>query len=183
LNEHAGQGKGKTCTLKHAEGMTMSRMAGKAGEAPDGSKRQAGRSTPPNKRLWSAGIKTISTFPPGGIFAERAEKIAETMARPEVSPGGLGGAIRMVTYFANRAGRNLPKERLAELERAKRLLRDRKAAAPVTPPEKRAAGRYRHTVLGPVLVQRHGRAWTMRRGADQPPIALGPDGWQYLERA
>jgi hypothetical protein len=116
----------------------MSRMAGKAGEAPDGSKRQAGRSTPPNKRLWSAGIKTISTFPPGGIFAERAEKIAETMARPEVSPGGLGGAIRMVTYFANRAGRNLPKERLAELERAKRLLRDRKAAAPVTPHVSRA---------------------------------------------
>ncbi|HME20132.1 MAG TPA: DUF3175 domain-containing protein [Acetobacteraceae bacterium] len=124
----------------------------------------------------------MSTFPPEGLFAESGEIIAETMARPDVSPGGLGGAIRMVTFFANRAGRNLTEERRTELDRAKRLLRERRTAIPVTPPEQRAPGRYRHATLGTVIIERHGRGWAMRYGAGEPPIALGPDGWRYLTR-
>ncbi len=133
-------------------------------------------------RRWSAGITTASTFPPPGLFTARAEVIAETMARPEVSPGGLGAAIRMVTFFANRAGRALPAPRAAELARAKALLRQRRAAAPVWPAAARAPGRYRHVALGPVLVERRGRGWVMRRGTAEPPIPLGPDAWAYLRR-
>jgi hypothetical protein len=40
------------------------------------------------------------------MFTASAEAIAETMERPEVTPGGLGAAIRMVTFFGNRAGCN-----------------------------------------------------------------------------
>ena len=134
----------------------------------------------PKDRLWSGRVDTVSTFPPEGLFNESAETIADTMARPEVSPGGLGGAIRMVTFFANRAGHNLTEERREELNRAKHLLHERKEAAPAKPPKTREPGRYRHKTLGPVTVDRHGRGWAMRRGEDDKPIALGPDGWQYL---
>lgn len=143
----------------------------------------AGRRGRRSPRRWSAGVTTASTFPPPGLFTARAEVIAETMARPEVSPGGLGAAIRMVTFFANRAGRALPAAQAAELARAKALLRQRRAAAPVWPATARAPGHYRHVALGPVLVERRGRGWVLRRGTADPPIPLGPDGWAYLSRA
>ena len=133
-------------------------------------------------RRWSAGVTTVSTYPPPRLFTESAETIAATMARPEVSPGGLGAAIRMVTFFANRAGRALPAGRVAELTRAKQLLRERRAAASVMPPAERAPGRYRHVALGPVMVERRGRGWVMRGGPGDVPIALGPDAWSYLRR-
>jgi hypothetical protein len=50
------------------------------------------------------------------------------MARPDVSPKGIGSAIRMVQYFINRAGRNLSPARRKALEGAKRLLERRLAA-------------------------------------------------------
>ena len=105
------------------------------------------------------------------------------MARPDVSPGGLGAAIRMVSFFVNRAGRNLPEARRAELERAKDLLRARRAALPPAPPAARRAGAYLHVAIGPVRVVRRGRAWVMLRGGDAPPIPLGPDGWAHLAPA
>jgi hypothetical protein len=147
-----------------------------------GGSRGTGSQGRQDRRRWSAGIATASTFPPPGLFTAGAEVIAETMARPEVSPGGLGAAIRMVTFFANRAGRALTAERAAALARAKELLRERRARAPVQPPAARAPGRYRHIALGPVQVERRGRGWVMRRGAAEPPIPLGPDGWCYLRR-
>lgn len=152
-------------------------MARSAGEAA-----RSGVSRGRAARRWSNRVATASTFPPPGLFAATAEVIAEVMARPEVSPGGLGAAIRMVTFFANRAGRTLPAERVAELARAKALLRERLAARRAQPPAERAPGRYHHVALGPVLVERRGRAWVMRRGADEPPIPLGPDAWSYLRR-
>jgi tRNA(adenine34) deaminase len=50
------------------------------------------------------------------------------MARKDVSPKGLGSAIRMIQYFINRGGRGLPSSRRRELERAKRILQRRAAA-------------------------------------------------------
>jgi tRNA(adenine34) deaminase len=47
------------------------------------------------------------------------------MARKDVSPRGLGSAIRMIQYFINRGGKNLSARRRAELERAKRMLQRR----------------------------------------------------------
>ena len=69
----------------------------------------------------------MSTFPPPGIFTKSAEEIARTMARPDVSPKGIGSAIRMVQYFINRSGRNLTPERRKALERAKRILQEKES--------------------------------------------------------
>lgn len=136
----------------------------------------------PDRSHWSQRVRTESTFPPQGLFSEDAETIAETLARPEISPGGLGPAIRMVTFFVNRAGHSLPAARRAELDRAKAALRARKAAAPTLPPQRRRPGRYHHRALGVVRVEKRGRTWLMHRDHDdtRPPIALGPDGWRYL---
>jgi len=71
-------------------------------------------------------VKTVSTFPPEGTFTRDAESIARTMASKEVSPKGLGSAIRMIQFFINRAGRGLSKERRRQLERAKQILRARR---------------------------------------------------------
>jgi hypothetical protein len=52
------------------------------------------------------------------------------MARPDVSPGGLGSAVRMIQYFINRGGKSLPPSRRRALERAKRILQRRMRAVP-----------------------------------------------------
>jgi len=74
------------------------------------------------RRRWVRGVKTDSTFPPEGSFAGDAERIARTMASKKVSPKGLGSGIRMIQFFFNRAGKNLPADRKQELEKAKRIL-------------------------------------------------------------
>jgi hypothetical protein len=77
------------------------------------------------KKKWSARVKTVSTAPPEGVFTKDAETIARVMATKRVSPKGIGSGIRMVQFFINRAGKNLPVRRRQELERAKKLLRAR----------------------------------------------------------
>jgi tRNA(adenine34) deaminase len=74
------------------------------------------------KKRWVRGVKSVSTYPPEGLFTRDAETIARTMASEKVSPKGIGSGIRMVQYFINRAGKSLPAERKAELEKAKRIL-------------------------------------------------------------
>jgi tRNA(adenine34) deaminase len=78
------------------------------------------------KKRWVRDVKTVSTFPPEGIFTKDAATIARTMARKDVSPKGTGSAIRMIQYFINRAGKDLPAARKAELEKAKEILRAKK---------------------------------------------------------
>jgi tRNA(adenine34) deaminase len=77
------------------------------------------------KKKWVQSVKTISTYPPAGRFAKDAETIAREMASKQVSPKGIGSAIRMIQCFINRAGKNLPPERKRELEKAKPLLQER----------------------------------------------------------
>jgi tRNA(adenine34) deaminase len=74
-------------------------------------------------------VTTVSTFPPPGTFTRPADDIAKIMSTPEVSPKGLGSAIRMIQYFINRGGKNLSPQRRRELERAKRILQRRSGAA------------------------------------------------------
>jgi hypothetical protein len=74
------------------------------------------------KRKWSKNVKTESTFPPAGTFTKSGEEVARTMARKDISPGGLGSAIRMIQLFINRAGVKLRSARKKELEKAKRIL-------------------------------------------------------------
>ncbi|HTT77863.1 MAG TPA: DUF3175 domain-containing protein [Candidatus Binataceae bacterium] len=78
------------------------------------------------KRKWSAQVKTESTFPPKGIFTKPAHEVAETMARKDVSPHGIGSAIKMVQMFINRAGKNLSPTRKRELEKAKTILQHKR---------------------------------------------------------
>jgi len=74
---------------------------------------------------WIANVKTVSTFPPPGLFTKDAATIAQTLASKKVSPKGPGSGMRMLTYFINRAGKGLSATRRAELEKAKRLLSER----------------------------------------------------------
>ena len=76
---------------------------------------------------WVSSVTTDSTHPPSGVFTGSAASIARTMARKDVSPRGLGSAIRMIQYFINRGGKNLSARRRAELERATRILQRRAA--------------------------------------------------------
>lgn len=95
-------------------------------------KRSKGSATGARRR-WSHEVKTVSTFPPGGLYTKDAATIARVMATKKVSPKGIGSGIRMVQFFINRAGRTLPASRRRELEKAKRLLqrkaRDERARA------------------------------------------------------
>ena len=74
------------------------------------------------KKKWVRDVKTVSTYPPRGLFTKDAETIARTMAGKKVSPRGIGSGIRMIQFFINRAGKDLPAARRRELEKAKRIL-------------------------------------------------------------
>ena len=76
-------------------------------------------------KRWVATVKTVSTYPPPGLFTKSARTIARTLASEEVSPKGPISGLRMLLYFINRAGRGLTAERRAELEQAKVLLSER----------------------------------------------------------
>jgi tRNA(adenine34) deaminase len=99
-------------------------------------------------KKWVKDVTTDSTFPPAATFKKPAKKVAQTMADPKVSPKGLGSAIRMVQYFINRGGKNLPAGQKRELEKAKRLLQEKNAEEKQenketnekSAPKKRAAG-------------------------------------------
>jgi Protein of unknown function (DUF3175) len=83
------------------------------------------KNMPTKKKRWVSKVKTDSTHPPAGLFTKDAETIARTLASKRVSPKGPGSGMRMLTYFLNRAGRNLSASRRAELKRAKTLLSNR----------------------------------------------------------
>ena len=79
----------------------------------------------PSSKRWSARVTTDSTHPPPGLFTKSAATIARSLASKRVSPKGASSGMRMLTFFINRAGRNLSPKRRAELERAKSLLAQR----------------------------------------------------------
>ena len=81
------------------------------------------------KRKWSVAVDTDSTHPPSGLFNRDAKTIARELASRKVSPKGPSSGMRMLTFYINRAGKNLPSERLQVLENAKHLLHERIAAA------------------------------------------------------
>src|ERR687892_254719 len=75
-----------------------------------------------SKKRWVRKVTTESTFPKKGIFTKDAETIARHMASKKVSPKGIGSGTRMIQYFINRGGKDLPALRKHELEKAKRIL-------------------------------------------------------------
>lgn len=76
-------------------------------------------------KKWVQDVKSVSTFPPKDIFTKDAATIARVMQSKQVSPKGIGSGIRMIQYFINRGGKNLPAARKAELEKAKHILQSK----------------------------------------------------------
>jgi tRNA(adenine34) deaminase len=70
-------------------------------------------------------VDTESTYPQEGLFKKDAATIAKSLASKKVSPKGPSSGMRMLTFYVNRAGKNLPKSRLRVLEHAKELLHER----------------------------------------------------------
>lgn len=83
----------------------------------------------PQAKRWSGKVNTESTFPPEGLFNKDAKTIAKSLASAKVSPKGPGSGMRMLTFFINRAGKNLSAKRKAELNKAKELLSEKVQAA------------------------------------------------------
>ena len=77
------------------------------------------------RRKWSAKVHAKSTHPPEGLFKKSAGVIVRTPASSEVSPKGPESGMRMLSFYINRAGRNLDPKQRAELEKAKELLHKR----------------------------------------------------------
>ena len=77
-----------------------------------------------DKRLWVRTVTTESTSPPPGLFTRDARAIARTLSSRRVSPKGITSGLRMLLFYINRAGRQLPAARRAELHRAKRLMQE-----------------------------------------------------------
>lgn len=85
-------------------------------------KSSAKKSTTPPSRRWSAKVDTDSTHPDQGLFLKGPRTIANALATKKVSPKGPASGMRMLNFYINRAGKNLTKERIAELEKAKKIL-------------------------------------------------------------
>lgn len=85
---------------------------------------QAGAPSMTTKKKWSAKVDTDSTHPDEGLFNKSAAAIAKALASKKVSPKGPASGMRMLNFYINRAGKNLSKERHAELEKAKTKLSD-----------------------------------------------------------
>jgi hypothetical protein len=91
------------------------------------------------KRKWSAGVDTESTYPGEGLFKKDAATIARSLASKKVSPKGPASGMRMLTFYVNRAGKNLSQSRLRVLERAKGLLHERVKKAKEKPKARRSS--------------------------------------------
>ncbi len=78
------------------------------------------------KKKWSHKVKTVSTFPPKDTFNKDAQSVARIMASKKVSPKGIGSGIRMIQFYINRAGKNLSAAQKRELEKAKKILQEKR---------------------------------------------------------
>jgi tRNA(Arg) A34 adenosine deaminase TadA len=98
-------------------------------------------------KKWSAKVNTESTYPEEGLFNQDAETIAKHLASKKVSPKGPASGMRMLNFYINRAGKNLPQSRHDELEKAKSLLSDiiakqkSKSPTPAKEPAKKATNK------------------------------------------
>jgi Protein of unknown function (DUF3175) len=73
-------------------------------------------------KKWSGKVKTVSTYPPEGLFTRSPEAISTALASKKVSPKGPASGMRMLTFYINRAGKNLSASQKARLQKAKDLL-------------------------------------------------------------
>jgi hypothetical protein len=101
----------------------MHRTDEASGMAVPKTKRTKAKSTgSKNGRRWVAKVHTVSTYPEKGLFTKDAATIARSLASAKTSPKGPASGMRMLNYYINRAGHNLPASRKKELEKAKHIL-------------------------------------------------------------
>ncbi|HEX2917956.1 MAG TPA: DUF3175 domain-containing protein, partial [Edaphobacter sp.] len=62
------------------------------------------------------------THPEEGLFTKSPTTIAKSLASKKISPKGPASGMRMLTFYINRAGKNLTEDRKAALEKAKSIL-------------------------------------------------------------
>jgi len=72
------------------------------------------------KNTFPSKLKTASTFYPKGTMSKSAKRIYEVSMNPKYAPGGPGSAIKWLTYYMNRAGKNLKNKE--EIMKARRML-------------------------------------------------------------
>ena len=70
-------------------------------------------------KKWSAGVKTVSTYPEKDLFNQNAETVAKHLASKKVSPKSPASGMRMLNFYINRAGHTLPAKQKRILEKAK----------------------------------------------------------------
>jgi tRNA(adenine34) deaminase len=107
-------------------------------KAPQKSAKKTRSTTPPSKR-WSAKVTTDSTKPGPGLFKKSAKAVAEGLAKKSVSPKGPGQGMQMLSFYENRAGKNLSAERKQTLEHAKDLLRAKEVKSPAKKSTKKSS--------------------------------------------
>lgn len=90
-----------------------------------GTKKNDSHGNSHRRRKWSAAVTTDSTHPHEGLFNKDAKTVARELASKKVSPKGPSSGMRMLTFYINRAGKNLPANRVKVLENAKQLLHER----------------------------------------------------------
>jgi hypothetical protein len=126
--------------------MTAKRTAPKK-SVKTATKTAAKKSSNPPSRRWSAKVTTVSTYPEHDLFNQDAKTVAEHLASRKVSPKGPASGMRMLNFYINRAGKNLPTERHTELEKAKGILsgiiaeQKKKAVPKKAPATKKAAAK------------------------------------------
>ena len=74
-------------------------------------------------KKWSATVSTDSTHPDKGLFNRSPAVIAKALASKKVSPKGPASGMRMLNFYINRAGKNLPTARKKILMQVKEELR------------------------------------------------------------
>ena len=64
----------------------------------------------------------MATFYPKGTMTKDAQAIYKVSKNKRYAPGGEGSAIRWLTYYLNRGGRNIKPKQRKEIEKARKML-------------------------------------------------------------
>jgi hypothetical protein len=70
----------------------------------------------------SENLKPDSAQPTAGLFAMKAEAMADSLASKEVSPQGPASGMRLLAFYLSHSAKRLSPSRLRSLEKARKIL-------------------------------------------------------------
>lgn len=82
------------------------------------------------KNFFTGKSEKDATFFPKGTMAKSAEEIYKAGKNKKYAPGGLGSAIKWITYYLNRGGKGIDPEQRKELEKARDMLQKDNESGP-----------------------------------------------------